>query len=162
MSRMDYDLFTNEVEISGLDDIPCDLNKEDDSGHRMTHGSDDDMEYDPGDDEVKLTDEESSDSDDEDKVFEIFRIDTNVFDFKTPACKAFKEFNYLFWKDDGYCNGGNFPRAYIVGNILRYQGLKCYEALEDPKLKDEALKNKAIVEGMIADDDESHNIGWKR
>ncbi|GJY56236.1 reverse transcriptase domain-containing protein [Tanacetum coccineum] len=47
MSRMDDDLFTYEVEISGLANIPCDLNEEDDSGQRMTHGSDDDMEYDP-------------------------------------------------------------------------------------------------------------------
>ncbi|GKB37062.1 hypothetical protein Tco_0882004 [Tanacetum coccineum] len=24
------------------------------------------------------------------------------------------------WRDDGYCNGGNLPGAYIVGNALRY------------------------------------------
>ncbi|GJU58299.1 hypothetical protein Tco_1236065 [Tanacetum coccineum] len=60
------------------------------------------------------------------------------------------------WKDDGFCNGGNLPGAYIVGNTLRYQGLEWYEALEDGKLKDEALKNKAIMEEMIDDDDESH------
>nr|GEX67493.1 VIER F-box protein 2 [Tanacetum cinerariifolium] len=48
-----------------------------------------------GDDEVKLIDEETSDSDDNDEVATIFRIETNVFDFKTPSCKAFKEFNYL-------------------------------------------------------------------
>nr|GEY73968.1 VIER F-box protein 2 [Tanacetum cinerariifolium] len=52
-----------------------------------------------GNDEVKLTDEESSDSDDEDEVTKIFRIDTNVFNFKTPTCKAFKEFNYLIQID---------------------------------------------------------------
>ncbi|GJW20779.1 hypothetical protein Tco_0460859 [Tanacetum coccineum] len=184
-----------------------------------------------GDDEVELTDEESFYSNDEDEVVEIFRIDTNVFDFKTPMCKALKEFNYLLqidqdfltkdsdgfktykeykddwmyewnkyipwvhekpwtdngvweeptpiehycepflfkngnsewltysWKDDGYCNGGNLPGAYIVGNTLRYQDLEWYEALEDGKLKDEALKNKSIMEGMIDDDDESHNKG---
>ncbi|GJS24283.1 hypothetical protein Tco_0452915 [Tanacetum coccineum] len=66
------------------------------------------------------------------------------------------------WKDDGYCNGGNLPGAYIVGNTLHYQGLEWYEALEDGKLKDEALKNQAIMEEMIDDDDESHNNGWKR
>ncbi|GKC74357.1 hypothetical protein Tco_1120240 [Tanacetum coccineum] len=48
-----------------------------------------------GDDEVELTDEEFSDSDDDDEVAEIFRIDTNIFDFETPTCRAFKEFNYL-------------------------------------------------------------------
>ncbi|GKA79210.1 hypothetical protein Tco_0785806 [Tanacetum coccineum] len=99
MSRMDDDLFTYEVEFSGLANIPCDLNEEDDSGQRMTHGSDDDME---GDDEVELTDEESSDSDNEDEVAEIFRIDTNVFDFETPMCKAFKKFNYLLQIDPDF------------------------------------------------------------
>ncbi|GJR36735.1 hypothetical protein Tco_1212419 [Tanacetum coccineum] len=46
-----------------------------------------------GDDEVKLTNEEFFDN--EDEVAEVFRIDTNMFDFKTPMCKDFKEFNYL-------------------------------------------------------------------
>ncbi|GJY69792.1 hypothetical protein Tco_0472774 [Tanacetum coccineum] len=187
-----------------------------------------------GDDEFELTDEESSDSDDDDEVAEIFRINTNVFDFKTPTCRAFKEFNHLLrinpdvltkdidgfktyeeykddwiyewnediswvhekpwtynrvweeptpiehyckpflfknghsewptcsWKDDRYCNGGNLPGAYIVGNILRYQDLERYEALEDGKLKDEALKNKAILEGIIDEDNELHNEGWRR
>ncbi|GJR09938.1 hypothetical protein Tco_0792590 [Tanacetum coccineum] len=175
MSIMDDDLFTYEIEISGLADIPCDLNKEDDSEQQMSHETDDDMEYDPsnveftgwlaskfynhkilddytknalwiywarGDDEVELTDEESSDSDDDDnEVAEIFRIDTNVFDFETPM-------------DDGYCNEGNLPGAYIVGNALRYQDFEWYEALKDGKLKEEALKNKAIVEGIIDEDDD--------
>ncbi|GJZ41733.1 hypothetical protein Tco_0588619, partial [Tanacetum coccineum] len=61
------------------------------------------------------------------------------------------------WKDDRYCNGGNFLGAYIVGNTLCYENLEWYEALKDGKLKDEALKNKAIIEGMIDKDDESHN-----
>nr|GEU61540.1 hypothetical protein [Tanacetum cinerariifolium] len=32
----------------------------------------------------------------------------------------------------------------------------------DSELKDEALRNKAIMEGMIDDNDESSNNGWKR
>ncbi|GKC69098.1 VIER F-box protein 2 [Tanacetum coccineum] len=53
-----------------------------------------------GDDEVELTNEEFSDPDnenliDKDEVTEIFRIETDVFDFETPICKAFNEFNYL-------------------------------------------------------------------
>nr|GEV93476.1 hypothetical protein [Tanacetum cinerariifolium] len=28
------------------------------------------------------------------------------------------------WKNDGYYNGRNLPRAYIVGNTLHYQDLK--------------------------------------
>ncbi|GKD16738.1 hypothetical protein Tco_1205896 [Tanacetum coccineum] len=50
-----------------------------------------------GDDEVELTDEEFSDNKDE--VAKVFRIDTNIFDFETPMCKAFKEFNYLMQID---------------------------------------------------------------
>ncbi|GJS70970.1 VIER F-box protein 2 [Tanacetum coccineum] len=50
-----------------------------------------------GDDEVELTDEEFSDN--EDEVVEVFKIDTNIFDFETPMCKTFKEFNYLLQID---------------------------------------------------------------
>ncbi|GJZ74469.1 hypothetical protein Tco_0638934 [Tanacetum coccineum] len=56
----------------------------------------------------------------------------------------------------------NLPGAYIVGNILRYQDLEWYEALKDSKLKEEALKNKAIMEGIIDEDYESNNEGWRR
>ncbi|GJW29737.1 hypothetical protein Tco_0046612 [Tanacetum coccineum] len=177
-----------------------------------------------GDDEVELTDEKSSYN--EDEVAEVFRIDTNLFDFETPMCKAFKEFNYLLqidpdlltndiegfktydeykddwiyewnkdvswvdekpwtdigvwteptpvmhcckpfnyktgcsewptyrWKDDGYYNGGNLPGAYIVGNSLYYQDYEWYEALQDSKLKDKPLTNKAIMEELINEDDD--------
>ncbi|GJZ45741.1 hypothetical protein Tco_0593337 [Tanacetum coccineum] len=142
-----------------------------------------------GDDEIELTDEEFSDN--EDEVAKVFRIDTNIFDFETPMCKAFNEFKYLLqidpdlltkdiegfkmyeeykddwiyeWnrdKNDGYCNGGNLPGAYIIGNSLHYQDYEWYEALMDCELKEQALKNKAIIEGLISDD-ESHNNGWRR
>ncbi|GJZ70185.1 hypothetical protein Tco_0633735 [Tanacetum coccineum] len=86
MCGMDDDLFTYEVKVAN---IPCDLNK------------DDDTRYDPsdirGDNEVELTDEEFSDN--EDEVAEVFRIDTNIFNFETPMCKTFKEFNYLLQID---------------------------------------------------------------
>ncbi|GJS04178.1 hypothetical protein Tco_0320686 [Tanacetum coccineum] len=61
---------------------------------------------------------------------------------------------------DGYCNGGNLPSAYHIGNSLHYQDLEWYEALEDSELKDEALRNKAIMEGLISDD-KSGNDCWK-
>ncbi|GJZ62438.1 hypothetical protein Tco_0618575 [Tanacetum coccineum] len=166
MSRMEDDLFTYEVEISEITNIPCDLKKEDDLEQQISHESDNDTKYDPsnveftewlasknfnhktmdhytmkalwiywarGDDEVELTDEESSNSNNEDEVAKIFRIETNVFDFETPLCRAFKEFNYILQIDP-----------------------------DDGKLKEEALKNKAITDGMIDEDDESSNEGWKR
>ncbi|GJW58745.1 hypothetical protein Tco_0105476 [Tanacetum coccineum] len=176
MSRMDDDLFTYEVEIAEA----------------------------RSDDEVKLTDEESSDSKNEDEVAKKFRIETNVFDFESPLCRAFKEFNYLLqinldvltnnidrfktykdykddwiyecnkdvpwvherpWTDDGARKEPALVEhySYIVGNTLRYQDFEWYEALKDGKLKEEALKNKAIMEGIIEDkDNESSNEGWRR
>ncbi|GKB16449.1 hypothetical protein Tco_0850372 [Tanacetum coccineum] len=176
-----------------------------------------------GDDEVELTDEESSD--DEDEIAEVFRIDTNIFDYETPIDLAFIEFNYLLkvdldlltkditgfktyddykndwiyewnkdvpwvdekpwtdngvwtepkpvkhtcepfnyktgssewptcsWKEDGYCNGGNLPRTYIIENQLHYQDYEWYEALYDFKLKEEALRSKAIMDGVINNDE---------
>ncbi|GJT96424.1 hypothetical protein Tco_1091942 [Tanacetum coccineum] len=176
-----------------------------------------------GDDEVELTDEESSD--DEDEIAEVFRIDTNIFDYETPICSAFNEFNYLLkvdpdlltkdimgfktyddykndwiyewnkdvpwvdekpwtdtgvwtepkpvkhtcepfnyktgcsewptcsWKEDGYCNGGNLPGTYIIENQLHYQDYEWYEALDDCELKEEALRNKAIMDGVINNDE---------
>nr|GEV61250.1 reverse transcriptase domain-containing protein [Tanacetum cinerariifolium] len=53
-----------------------------------------------GDNEVELSDKESSYPNDENlinenEVAKIFRIETNIFDFETLTCRAFKEFNYL-------------------------------------------------------------------
>ncbi|GJW15597.1 hypothetical protein Tco_0019730 [Tanacetum coccineum] len=162
LSKMDDDLFTYEVEVAN---IPCDSKMDNDSEQE----ADDDMGYDPsdvafiewlgsknfnyktmdhytmkalwiywirGDDEVELTDEESSDNDDE--IAEVFRIDTNIFDYETPLCSAFNEFNYLL-KD-----------------------YKWYKALEDCKLKDKAIRNKAIMEGSIKEDDDESRYEQKR
>ncbi|GKC92963.1 hypothetical protein Tco_1158405, partial [Tanacetum coccineum] len=63
-------------------------------------------------------------------------------------------------REDGYYNGVNLPSAYVIGNSLHYQDLEWYEALEDSELKDEALQNKAIMEGLISD--EPSNDCWKR
>ncbi|GJV26913.1 hypothetical protein Tco_1383361 [Tanacetum coccineum] len=94
-------------------------------------------------DEIEVFDDESSDLEkywsDKEETAEIFKIET----------------------DDCYCNGGNLPRAYVIGNSLHYQDLEWYEALEDSELKDEALRNKAIIEGLISDD-ESCNDCWRR
>ncbi|GJR97843.1 hypothetical protein Tco_0270017 [Tanacetum coccineum] len=98
---------------------------------------------------------------------------TKIREWTEPApvvhyCKPFNlksgysEWPTCSWKEDGYCNRGNLPGAYIVGNTLRYQDLEWYDALMDSELKDEALKNKAIMEGLIDEDDESSNNGWRR
>ncbi|GJU07158.1 hypothetical protein Tco_1123588 [Tanacetum coccineum] len=153
-----------------------------------------------GNDEVVLSNREVSDlkdeiNNDEHEIAEVFRIETNLFDYETPLCAKFNEFNYLLkadnrlweeptpvehyyvpfsfksghsewptcsWKDDGYCNGGNLPGAFRVGNMLRYQDLEWYEALEDGKLKDEALQNKAIMERVININKESCDKSWRR
>ncbi|GJV64502.1 retrovirus-related pol polyprotein from transposon TNT 1-94 [Tanacetum coccineum] len=52
--------------------------------------------------------------------------------------------------------------AYIVGNTLHYQDLEWYDALKDSELKDEALRKKAIMEGLIDEDDESSNNDMER
>ncbi|GKE52821.1 hypothetical protein Tco_1487977 [Tanacetum coccineum] len=143
-------------------------------------------------DEIEPTKEEPSDleetdHDDEQEIVEIFKIETNMFDYETPLCEKIKEFNYLLkidpdlltkdiegfktyeeFKDDWiyelnkdvpwndrYCNRGNLPGAYIIGNSLRYLDYEWYEALEDGELKEEALRNNDIMEGIIDDDDES-------
>ncbi|GKC90543.1 hypothetical protein Tco_1151192 [Tanacetum coccineum] len=54
-----------------------------------------------GDDEIALTngkvfDVEEEYSNEDGEIAKIFRIETNIFNYKTPMCKAFNEFNYLF------------------------------------------------------------------
>ncbi|GJS49492.1 hypothetical protein Tco_0599613 [Tanacetum coccineum] len=174
MKSIDDDLFTYEVEVAN---IPCDLKMDND----LEHEADDDMGYDPGDDEVELTDEEFSD--DKDKLSETYEdykndwiyewnkdvpwvdekpwTNAGVWTKPTPVKHTCKPFNYktrcsewptCSWMDDGYCNGGNLPGTYIIGNQLHYQDYEWYEALEDSELKDEALRNKAIMEGFINED----------
>nr|GEW12255.1 retrovirus-related Pol polyprotein from transposon TNT 1-94 [Tanacetum cinerariifolium] len=76
-----------------------------------------------GDDEEVLTDEELYDRKEE-KVSEekenaeIFRIETDIFDFETPLCKAFKKFNHPFQIDVDV----------LTGDLT---GLKTYEDYKD-------------------------------
>nr|GEX65675.1 hypothetical protein [Tanacetum cinerariifolium] len=55
-----------------------------------------------------------------------------------------------------------FIGAYIVGNMIRYQDLEWYDAFKDIELKEEALRNKAIMEGLINEDVESNNENDER
>ncbi|GJW20522.1 hypothetical protein Tco_0031144 [Tanacetum coccineum] len=161
-----------------------------------------------GDDEGELTDEESSDSDNNVEFAEIFRIDANVFDFETPTCRTFKEFNYILqidpnvltkdidrfktyeeykddwiyewnkdipWVHENHKQTMEYGRNPLLLNIVvshSYSRMdiqngqlvvgKMTDIVMDGKLKDEALKNRAILEGIIVEDDESHNEGWRR
>ncbi|GKF26533.1 hypothetical protein Tco_0082427 [Tanacetum coccineum] len=75
LNRMDNDLFTYEVKVAN---ILCNSKIDDDS-----EDDDDDTGYDPPDA----------------AFIEWLRIDTNLFDFETPLCKEFNEFNYLLQID---------------------------------------------------------------
>ncbi|GJU67812.1 hypothetical protein Tco_1254071, partial [Tanacetum coccineum] len=117
------------------------------------------------DDEVELTNEESSY--DKDEVAETYLLRTLRDSRPMKITRMIGSMNgtrtYHSWMDDGYCNGGNLPRTYIIGNQLHYQDNKWYEALKDSELKDEALRNKAIMEGLIKEyDDESRYEHMRR
>nr|GEW84034.1 hypothetical protein [Tanacetum cinerariifolium] len=151
----------NAYEVKGnfLDD----LHKNAFSG---THGEDAKL----GSDEIEPTNEETYDleatnHDDEQEISEIFRIETNLFDYETPLCEKFKEFNYLLKIDPGL----------LIKDI---EGFKSYDEYNDdwiyewnknvPRVHEKpwtdtrALRNKAFMEGLIDEDDESSNNGWRR
>ncbi|GKB70798.1 hypothetical protein Tco_0932210 [Tanacetum coccineum] len=162
-----------------------------------------------GSDEIEPTSEETFDleetnHDDEQEIGEIFRIETNLFDYETLMCEKFKEFNYLLkidhdlltkdiegfktyeeykddwiyewnenipwvhekpWTDTGvwtepapvehYCKAFNYKSGYSEWPAY----LEWCGALNDSELKDESLRNKAIMERLIDKDDESSNNG---
>ncbi|GJU59320.1 hypothetical protein Tco_1237086 [Tanacetum coccineum] len=94
-------------------------------------------------------------------------LDNGIWKEPKPFEHTCKPFNYKIgcskwptcgWREDGYFNGGNFPGAYHIRNSLHYQDLEWYEALEDSELKDEALRNKAIMEGLNSDDESSNDM----
>ncbi|GKC57131.1 hypothetical protein Tco_1084729 [Tanacetum coccineum] len=209
---MDNDLFTYEVEVVN---IPCnskmDDDLEDEADDDMGYDPSDvvfiewlrskNFNYKTmdhytmkalwiywirGDDEVELTDEESSN--DEDEIVEVFRIDTNIFDYETPLCSAFNEFNYLLKLDpdlltkdimgfktyedykDGWIYEWNKDIPWVDEKPWTDTGVwtepkpdyEWYEAMKDSELKDEALRNKAIMEGLINEDDDESRYKQKR
>ncbi|GJV60836.1 hypothetical protein Tco_1466936 [Tanacetum coccineum] len=92
--------------------------------------------------------------------------DTGVWKEPKPVKHTCKPFNYktgcsewptCSWRNDGFCNGGNLPRAYVIRNTLHYLDYEWYEALEDSELKEDALRNKAIMEGLIDDDNDDES-----
>nr|GEU54709.1 hypothetical protein [Tanacetum cinerariifolium] len=89
-------------------------------------------------DEIEPTNDETSDlketdHDDEQEIGEIFRIETNLFDYETSLCKKFKEFNYLLKIDPDL----------LTKDIERF---KNYKEFKDDQIyewnKDNAYKDK--------------------
>nr|GEW48203.1 patatin-like protein 2 [Tanacetum cinerariifolium] len=60
---------------------------------------------------------EADEDDDPDDIVEIFKIEGNLFDYETPLCKAFNDFNYLLKIDTGLFT-------------FDIQGIKTYEEYE--------------------------------
>ncbi|GJZ15596.1 hypothetical protein Tco_0551273, partial [Tanacetum coccineum] len=120
-------------------------------------------------DEIDPTNEEPSNLEetnhnDEQEIGEIFRIETNMFDYETSMCEKFKEFNYLLKIDPDFLTkdieGFKTYEDYKDDCIYEWNkdiqwDYKWYEALEDGELKQEALRNKGIMKGLINEDDES-------
>ncbi|GKB35968.1 hypothetical protein Tco_0880910 [Tanacetum coccineum] len=108
--------------------------------------------------------------DGEHKIAEIFRIETGIFDFETPLCTPFNEFNYLLKIDtDLFTHDIQEAKTYkeyknelnnnpeepwseirvpyeLIDHLCKLFHYKWYDDLEDGKLKDEALKQKAMYE----------------
>nr|GEY80670.1 hypothetical protein [Tanacetum cinerariifolium] len=158
LNEMDDDLFTYEVEIPELTNVSCN-------------------------DEVKLSDEESSYPNDENlidenKVSKIFRIKTNVFDFETPSFVSFKEFNYLLRIDldvltkdiQGFKTYDEYKDEWIYEwnkdiPWLEQTPLSRFGMVRNIKrwqLKEEALLNNAIMEGTINVENEPLEETWRQ
>ncbi|GJR67337.1 hypothetical protein Tco_0013402 [Tanacetum coccineum] len=97
------------------------------------HEADDDMGYDPFDDAF------------------IEWLGSKCFNYKTMDHITMKAL-WIYW----------IRGTYIIGNQLHYQDYEWYEALEECKLKDDALRNKAIMEGFIKEDEDESRYEQKR
>nr|GFA45280.1 hypothetical protein [Tanacetum cinerariifolium] len=149
-----------------------------------------DMEYDPsntrGDDEEVITNDELSNSKNRNLIEEaeiagIFRIETDIFNFETPLCKAYEEHKNAWiyeWKNDipwvdnmswwdyvpwmepsddveHVCTPGDFSRVTRIEDEIYFESYEWYENLEDSELKDEALNCKGMLEESINGKEES-------
>ncbi|GKA56952.1 hypothetical protein Tco_0756024 [Tanacetum coccineum] len=170
LSGMDNDLFTYEVEVA---DIPCNSKMDDDSedetdddmgydpfdvtfiewlGSKIFNYKTMDqytikalwIYWIRGDDEVELTDEESSDNKDEIAEVDPDLLTKDIMGFKTYD--DYKDYWIYTWNKDvpwvdekPWTDTGDY---------------EWYEALKDSELKDLALRNKASMEGFINEDND--------
>ncbi|GJW28246.1 hypothetical protein Tco_0045121 [Tanacetum coccineum] len=181
LSRMDDDLFTYEVEVAN---IPCNSKRNDDS-----EDDDDDMGtmdhytmkalwiyWIRGDDEVELIDDESSD--DMNEVAETYLLRTLRDSRHMKITRIIRSKNgtrtyHGSMRSHGLTLefGPNPHQLNILASLStirlgvkngQHVDYKWYEALEDSELKDEALRNKAIMEGFIKEDDDESRYEQKR
>ncbi|GJU20334.1 ribosomal RNA-processing protein 7 [Tanacetum coccineum] len=119
--------------------------------------------------------EEIEEDDDPDDIIDIFKIEGNLFDFKTPLdleeswldngvpyqlcdhiCEPYRFKNGVTkWPTcssdiDGFCNG-ELPRMVRVGSMTYFQDHKWYDELADGKLKEETLMHKAKIKESWGD-----------
>ncbi|GKD46941.1 hypothetical protein Tco_1271586, partial [Tanacetum coccineum] len=97
-----------------------------------------------GGDEIEVSNDESSDLEeyksDREETAEIFKIETNVFEYETPLCMAFNEFNYPL-KVDPYL---------LTKDIM---GFKTYEDYKDDWIYEWRLQRRkwALLEPLPKD-----------
>ncbi|GJS93030.1 hypothetical protein Tco_0799998 [Tanacetum coccineum] len=107
---------------------------------------------------------EAEESDDPDDIAEIFKIKGNLFDYETPLCKTFNDFNYLLKIDTDLftfdIQGIKTYEEYELNNIVTRDlegpwldngDHKWYDELVDGKLKEETLIHKVKVEESWGD-----------
>ncbi|GJY68908.1 hypothetical protein Tco_0471890 [Tanacetum coccineum] len=138
--------------------------------------SDDRQGYDPGDDEVELTDKESSD--DMDEVAETYLLRTLRDSKPMKITRIIRSMNgtrtYHGLMRSHVLTLEFGPNPHQLNTLASLSTIRLdvrkgqhvdyewYEALENSELKDEALRNKAIMEGFIDDDDESRYKQMRR
>ncbi|GKB39164.1 hypothetical protein Tco_0884106 [Tanacetum coccineum] len=92
-------------------------------------------------------DAKEANNDDEQETAKIFRIDTNLFDYETPLCTEFKEFNFLLKVD----------LKLFTHDMERTKTYEDYEnelndELEEPCIF--GIKNNAINKSNVQDEDD--------
>ncbi|GJX17163.1 hypothetical protein Tco_0217995 [Tanacetum coccineum] len=130
-----------------------------------------------GGDEIEVSDDESSDLEEYWTFNEfnyLLKVDPDLLTKDIMGFKTYEDYknDWIYewnenvpwvydkpWLDNGIWKDRN--QTYHIVNSLHYQDLEWYEALEDIELKNEALRNKAIMEALISDD-ESCNDCWRR